>query len=76
MDQAAFNKLADAWLESRAGLAPSIQTEEGQEARTWAESGGIILGDTRGRKQYRSFCTREQVLLFLYRLVHTGLEKQ
>lgn len=38
MDQAAFNKLADAWLESRAELAPSIQTEEGQAARTWAGS--------------------------------------
>lgn len=71
MDQATFNKLADAWLERRATLSPSIQTEEGQAARAWAENAQIILGDTQGRKQYRSFCTREQVLLFLYRMVHS-----
>lgn len=76
MEQAAFNKLADAWLESRAGLPPSIRSGEGDAARAWAEALGIILGDTQGRKQYRSFCTREQVLLFLYRLVHTVLNKQ
>lgn len=70
MDQAVFNKLADAWLESRASLAPSIQSEEGKAARAWAEEAKIILGDTQGRKQYRNFCTREQVLLFLYRLTH------
>ncbi|MDO4314297.1 MAG: CHAP domain-containing protein [Oscillospiraceae bacterium] len=68
MDQAAFNKLADKWLESRAALAPSIQTEEGEAARAWAEEQGILLGDGQGRKQYRSFCTREQAVLFLYRL--------
>lgn len=68
MDQASFNKLADKWLEGRAALAPSIRTEEGAAARAWAEEQGILLGDGQGRKQYRSFCTREQAVLFLYRL--------
>ncbi|MDD3346813.1 CHAP domain-containing protein [Oscillibacter sp.] len=69
MDQTTFNGLADAWLESRAELEPSIDTEEGRSARSWAEEQEIILGDRSGRKQYRSFCTREQVLLFLYRMM-------
>lgn len=68
MDQAAFDRMADQWLESRAALEPGIQTEEGRAARAWAEAQGIILGDGKGRKQYRSFCTREQALLFLYRV--------
>lgn len=41
-------------------------------ALAWAESQVIILGDTRGRKQYRSFCTQEQSLMFLYRLVRSA----
>ena len=40
------------------------------EARAWAESIGLIKGDTAGRKQYKSFCTREQLMTFLYRLVN------
>lgn len=68
MDQSAFDRMADQWLESRAALEPGIQTEEGKAARAWAEAQGIILGDGKGRKQYRSFCTREQALLFLYRM--------
>lgn len=67
MDQAAFDRMADQWLARRAALEPGIQTEEGRAARAWAEAQGIILGDGKGRKQYRSFCTREQALLFLYR---------
>lgn len=72
MDQSTFDQMANQWLERRAELGPSIQTEEGSAARAWAESQGIILGDTRGRKQYRSFCTREQALMFLYRLVRSA----
>jgi hypothetical protein len=71
MDQSTFNTLAEQWLESRSTLEPSIRGQEGQTARAWAESAGIILGDTQGRKQYRSFCTREQAILFLYRLMKT-----
>ena len=75
MTQAEFNKLANAWLESRAEQDAILYTPEGRAAREWAELAGILLGDTKGRKQYRSFCTREQTVLFLYRLVkQLGLE--
>ena len=37
------------------------------EARTWAEENGIIVGDGSGKMQYKGACTREQVVVFLYR---------
>lgn len=65
MTQEQFDAMMDAWLRSRAAGEPSDFSEE---ARTWAESTGIILGDTGGNLQYQSFCTREQMTVFLYRL--------
>lgn len=38
------------------------------EARAWAEGKGIIMGDATGAKKYKSPCTREQMVVFLYRL--------
>ena len=38
-----------------------------QEARTWAEENGIIAGDGSGKMQYKGACTREQMVVFLYR---------
>lgn len=38
------------------------------EARQWAEENGIIEGDENGNKQYKAFCTREQMVTFLKRL--------
>ena len=48
----------------------SEQEPEGwsAEAREWAEDNGIIRGDEHGNKQYRSFCTREQMVVFLKRV--------
>lgn len=60
-----FNAMMDTYL---AGLAEQAPADWSREAREWAESSGIILGDSSGRKQYRAFCTREQMVTFLMRL--------
>ena len=66
MTQQQFDALMEAWLERRAEQAPGAFSAE---ARAWAEETGLIRGDSAGRKQYKSFCTREQLMTFLYRLV-------
>ena len=66
MDQATFDKLMDNWLQRQGAAAPS---EWSQEARTWAEENGIINGNDKGQKMYRSFCTREQLAVILFRIV-------
>lgn len=38
-----------------------------KEARDWAEGSGLIKGDEHGNKQYESYCSREQMVQFLYR---------
>ena len=38
--------------------------------RTWAETIGLIAGDTNGNMQYKSLVTREQLMAFLYRITH------
>ena len=63
--QEQFNAMMNVWLEQRAEWPP---TDFSAEAREWAEGTGLILGDSTGRKQYKSFCTREQLLVFLHRL--------
>lgn len=63
--QEQFNAMMNVWLEQRAEWEP---TDFSAEAREWAEGTGLILGDSMGRKQYKSFCTREQMLVFLHRL--------
>ena len=71
--QEQFNVMMDAWLEDRAEKEP---TAFSAEAREWAEGTGLILGDCRGRKQYKSFCTREQLLVFLHRLQHLAAKER
>ena len=66
MDQATFDKLMDNWLQRQSAEAPA---DWSQEARTWAEENGIINGNDKGQKMYRSFCTREQLAVILYRIV-------
>nr|DAF15422.1 MAG TPA: N-acetylmuramoyl-L-alanine amidase [Caudoviricetes sp.] len=65
MDQATFDKLMDNWLQRQGAAAPS---EWSREARAWAEENGIINGNDKGQKMYRSFCTREQLAVILYRI--------
>ena len=67
MTQQQFDEMMERWLEQRAGQEPGAFSAE---ARAWAEGIGLIKGDTAGRKQYKSFCTREQLMTFLYRLVN------
>ena len=66
MTQQQFDEMMERWLEKRAEQEPGAFSAE---ARAWAESTGLIHGDTAGRKQYKSFCTREQLMTFLYRLM-------
>lgn len=40
------------------------------EAREWAEKSGIIAGDEHGNKQYKKFCTREELIQILYNKEH------
>lgn len=64
--QEQFDQMMEVWLERRAEAGPGLFS---QEARAWAEDTGVILGDSSGRKQYKSFCTREQMLVFLHRFL-------
>lgn len=66
MTQQQFDAMMEQWLERRAGQEPGAFSAE---ARAWAERIGLIKGDAAGRKQYKSFCTREQLMTFLYRLM-------
>ena len=65
MTQAEFDSMMDDWLRRRSAMAPS---DTSADARTWAEEHGIINGFSDGSKQYKSFCTREQLAMILHRL--------
>lgn len=63
--QEQFDARMDDWLRRKATEFPGAWSAD---ARCWAEQYGILQGGTDGTKQYKSFCTREQVVVFLYRL--------
>mgnify|MGYP003398718206 CR=1 FL=1 len=63
--QEQFDRLMDHWLTRKAAEAASPNSED---ARRWAEDLGLISGFSDGSKRYKSFCTREQVILILHRL--------
>lgn len=65
MTQEQFDCMMRSWLNRQADREPGAFSAE---ARAWAEENGLVLGDQRGRLQYRSFCTREQLAVILYRL--------
>ena len=65
VSQEQFDRLMERWLSSQASKAPSIGSND---ARLWAEGLGLISGFSDGTKRYRSFCTREQLILILHRL--------
>lgn len=62
--QEEFDQLMNNWLAARAAKEPN---EWSEKERDWAEAEKIILGDHVGFS-YESFCTREQMVVFLYRL--------
>ena len=63
--QEQFNQMMGVYLKGLAGQEPA---DWSQEARDWAEENGILYGNEKGEKQYKSFCTREQMVQFLHRL--------
>lgn len=65
MTQEKFNEMMEVYLAGRAKEDPSSWSKE---AREWAEDNRIILGDGTGNMQYLSFCTREAIVQFLYRI--------
>lgn len=65
MTQEQFNKLMDGYLAQQKAQQPEPWSAE---ARAWAEQNGIIAGDGSGNMQYKNACTREMMVVFLYRL--------
>lgn len=63
MTQEQFDAMMDNYLKRLAQKEPSDWSES---ARTWAEENGVISGDENGNKQYKKFCTREELLQILY----------
>lgn len=64
MTQDQFNAMMNNWISAKAAAEPG---EWSAEARKWAEENGIIIGTGAGYS-YESYCTREQMVMFLYRL--------
>lgn len=65
MDQATFDKMMDNWLARQQEKEPADWSKADRE---WAEENGLIYGDGSGKKMYRAWCTREQMVVFLHRL--------
>lgn len=65
MTQEKFNEMMDNYLSELAEKEPS---DWSKEQRKWAETNGLITGDTKGNKQYKSFVTREQIAILFKRL--------
>ena len=63
IEQENFNRLMDNYLKKLASKEPSSWS---LLSRKWAEENGIIKGTLTG-KEYKLFCTREQMIEFLYR---------
>lgn len=60
-----FNEMLDNYLEERAKKEPS---EWSENARKWAESNNIVVGDENGSKKYKSFVTKEELVAVLCKL--------
>ena len=60
-----FKEYLNKWLKEQKALPPSDWSEDD---RVWAEGSGLICGDANGQKMYKSFATREQMIIFLHRL--------
>lgn len=65
MTQEQFDNMMNNYLERLAQQEPSAWSEK---ARTWAERFGIINGDGTGNRQYKKFCTREELAQILYNM--------
>lgn len=67
MTQERFNELMTNYLTELAEKDPNTWSAD---ARTWAESNGYIKGDEKGRKMYKKFMTREEMIQVLYRIMN------
>jgi len=65
LTQQQFNAMMSQYLEDRAAQEPA---DFSAQARAWAEENGLMKGGADGKMQYKSYCTREQMAVFLYRL--------
>jgi len=63
--QEEFNEMLDNYLSERANQKPS---EWSQNARNWAESNDIFVGDENGDIKYKSFVTKEELVVVLNKL--------
>lgn len=66
MNKEDFAKFMDEWLNDRSKERPANWSAD---SRKWAEDNGLIKGDDKGNLQYLSFVTREQLVVFLERIV-------
>lgn len=67
MTQDKFNEMMNAYLAELATKDDAQWGAEWEAAKAWAEGVGLIKGDGSGNKQYLSYTTRQQMVLFLYR---------
>lgn len=67
--QEQFDKMMAVYLKQLSEKPDADWGEEWEDAREWAESNGLIKGDTDGNKQYQAYTTRQAMVLFLYRLM-------
>ena len=65
MTQEKFNELMNNYLSELAKKGPASWSAN---ERLWAESNKIIKGDENGDMKYKSYCTREEMVVFLKRL--------
>lgn len=65
MTQEQFDQMMADYLARLGRQEPSAWSAE---ERAWAEAEGIVKGDENGDKKYKSFVTREQMAVLLYRL--------
>lgn len=63
--QQEFNEKMAVYLKEVAAKEPD---DWSLKARVWAESENLILGDTKGKKNYKSSVTREEMVMFMKRL--------
>ena len=65
MTQEQFNQMMDNYLAQLSELEPSAWSKE---ARDYCEKNGIINGNEKGFKMYKSFLTREQMAQIVYNM--------
>lgn len=67
MTQEKFDEMMNTWLENKANI--NDDPAWSKDARLWAESNGFIAGDEKGRKMYKKFMTREEMITVLHRIM-------